>query len=374
MLTDRAAFPDRLALEPDPQIAPDKPRPDDRGDESEPSAGSVAIREGLAEFPFYFQFQAWPIGVKLMAASTLGVGALALSYLLGLPAYGFTVLLLYPAVLGSAYLRGRAAGFACTLVTAASIAALLHVDEELPRATTAASVTAVALFIVAGLSASMMMSTLRRALRDLGQAHSEAVALELEKDLLLRELRHRIKNDLANVCAILQIEARGLDGEAAATLQRAVNRVHVIARLHERMERDRHSPVVEAGSFIEALCKDFRTTFLTGRNIEIEATCSRLSLSAERAVALGLIANELITNALKHAFPHGRAGTIRVALSSTASDGELIVRDDGVGIAAEHGLGSGKRLVHALARKLAANLTLQPSDRGTYWRLRFGYN
>lgn len=324
--------------------------------------------------PFYFQFQAWPVSLKIAAASALGVGALTFSALFGLPVYGFTVLLLYPAVLASAYLWGRAAGFACTLVTAVSIAILLHVDKSLPSSTATTSIVAVLLFTVAGLSASMMLSTLNRALRELGRSHVEAVVLQLEKDLLLRELRHRVKNDLANVCAVLQIEARNLNGEAAETVRYAVQRVQVIAQLHERMEPDRHGSVVEAGSYIEELCEDYRATFLQGQDIRLDVTCDRLFLDANRAVVLGLIANELVTNALKHAFPDSRAGTISVMLRGTVSDGELTICDDGVGMPDKQGSGSGRRLISALARQMDASLSRQPSSSGTCWRLRFGFN
>lgn len=339
-----------------------------------PAPGEVGGSDPFQKQPSYFQFQAWPVGFKLAAASALGVGALAFSTVLELPIYGFTVLLLYPAVLVSAYFWGRAAGFACTLVTAISFATLLHVDEDLPSATATASIAAILLFVFAGLSASVMLSTLRRALRATNREHAEAVILELEKDLLLRELRHRFKNDLANVCAILRIDASSLNGDAADTILRAVNRVQVIAQLHERLEPERHASTVEAGSFIQALCANFQETFLSGRDIQLEVACRNIFLSAKRAVDLGLIANELITNALKHAFPDGRSGTINVTLTSTVTDGELVIRDDGIGIPDAQNSGSGRRLIDALVRHMGANLQRRPSDKGTCWRLRFGFN
>ncbi|GLI98991.1 sensor histidine kinase [Sphingobium sp. BS19] len=331
----------------------------------------VKAGEEVPSVAFDEALRAWPLWGRLSAASAAGIASLGISYLAGLPAYGFAVLLLYPTVLGSAFYWGRVAGFACTLVCAVCLALVMQLDDSLPTAISLPSVGALILFILAGFSASVLISKLRRALRELKDAHTAAVSMEHEKDLLLRELRHRIKNDLANVSAILEIEARNLDDGAAAALRRAVDRIHVIARLHERMERDRHSPVVEAGAFLHELCSDYRSTFLAGREVKLEIDCAAFPLSAERAVSLGLIANELITNALKHAFPAGRPGAINIALSRNAINGELIVRDDGVGAPKRPTSGSGHRLIQALVRQLGANLERETVSNGTSWRLTF---
>jgi two-component sensor histidine kinase len=119
---------------------------------------------------------------------------------------------------------------------------------------------------------------------------------------------------------------------------------------------------IDLGGYLEDLCRNLSDSLLLTGLVRLETQLSPVSLSRDRAVAVGLVVNELVTNAAKHAFPAGRAGTIEVILRRTAKGAELLVADDGVGMdkAKINTNGLGRRLVESFARQAGATLTQEP--------------
>ena len=187
-------------------------------------------------------------------------------------------------------------------------------------------------------------------------------AADAQKAALLADIDHRLKNALQAVAAILHADgARSGDARVKAAVEDAAGRLRVLARVHERLHLGGAAAATAAvgiRGFLEALAADLGPTLLAGRAVALRVEAEEdVELPAERAVPLGLIVNEAVTNALKHAFPVGRAGTVRVRLQrSEAGTLRLEVSDDGIGAPADRGgqraASGGTRLIGALARQL----------------------
>lgn len=204
---------------------------------------------------------------------------------------------------------------------------------------------------------------LSRAHDELTASHRDVQASERQKDLLMQELTHRTKNDLMLVSSLVQMQARAIHDPAARNiLAAAVERIHVLGNAHTRLTRSASGVVIDAREFMTGLCDDLRAAFIGARPVALLCDVERHTLSHQRAVAIGLIANELVTNAMKYAFPDDRYGTVRVAFERSADDYRLTVEDDGVGVAArglETKAGAGEKMSAGLGQRLVRTLTLQ---------------
>lgn len=203
---------------------------------------------------------------------------------------------------------------------------------------------------------------------------AERGALATERnghETLLREMHHRIKNDLQLISSILSMQIRQLSDERAiAALEDCQSRVQTVAWIHEQMYRSDRVARMELSESIQSLAAGMIRAAAPSGSIALEVTAQPgISLGVEQAIPCGLILNELLTNALKHAFPEGRVGRVRVSAQST-SDGRIAVSvaDDGVGLAkrplAQASESLGWRLVQTLAEQLDAELLVE-SGTGT---------
>jgi two-component sensor histidine kinase len=205
--------------------------------------------------------------------------------------------------------------------------------------------------ITGAVSASLDVTALKRteaALRD-------AIA---QRELLQREADHRIKNSLQLVASVLRLQrGRVKDEAAAALLDEAVARVSAVAEAHAALHRSPDLLAADAGAMVEELCH------AVGRlNPAVTITCWRegeAKLEVERAIPLGLIVSELLTNAVRHAFPEGAQGKVEVRVAARPSDGMKVeVSDDGTGMPLEEARdGSlGRELVRTFAAKIGAQV------------------
>ena len=199
--------------------------------------------------------------------------------------------------------------------------------------------------------------------------------LDENKALLLKETAHSVANNFASVAALLSMKSASItDTEAKQTLAEAVDQIKVMARVHRRLRARDDDITLDSASFIRELCGDLKE-LARGRPIVIACECDSRPLCMDQAVLLGLIVNELVTNAMKHAFPEGRTGHIRVRLDALSSLLRLSVEDDGVGIACPlqngTGAGQGHELVRGLSHELDGDLVLATTDSGSSFRLTF---
>ena len=194
---------------------------------------------------------------------------------------------------------------------------------------------------------------------------SERMALEgsltlalADKDMLLREIDHRVRNSLAIVSALLAMQsgsAQSADVKQALSI--AASRIQAIARVHERLYKSTELGIVEFGGYIEEICRDLRTSLHHG-SIAFQIKTVPVDLTVDQAVPLGLIANELVTNAFKHCADD--ATIIGVELTATAGRLSLTVSNNGATMAIDYTptsqSGLGMRVVAQLTRQLGGTL------------------
>ena len=193
-----------------------------------------------------------------------------------------------------------------------------------------------------------------------------------EKEVLLREIHHRVKNNLAVIGSLLYLQSSTTqDEQTLRMLQNCRDRVHSMALVHERLYRSEDLASVDFAEYTEELTSQlFRNHVLSTDTIRLKLEVEKIPLDIDRAIPCGLILNELISNALKHAFPNGRSGEIRVSLQRTQNGGLILsVADNGVGLPDEATLQTrrslGLRLVHSLATQLDTQIEFLHRDPGT---------
>jgi PAS domain S-box-containing protein len=199
-------------------------------------------------------------------------------------------------------------------------------------------------------------------------------ALE-EKETLLKEVHHRVKNNLAVVCELLQLQARRLgESRLYEILIESRDRVYAMAVVHEMLYQSHNLAAVELPAYIERMTRHLLASYRAGENVHFSASCDPIALPLETAIPFGLLLNELISNCLKHAFPDGRAGKIRVTVRHRNQRLELAVQDDGVGfpedVQPRSSRTMGLRLIQGLTGQLKGTLEYLPSS-GTWIRIEF---
>ena len=199
---------------------------------------------------------------------------------------------------------------------------------------------------------------------------------ELERrDLLLREVHHRVKNTLQVISSLISMQVRSLPGgESRHALEDCRSQVEAIALINEKLDQSPDDAGVPFSDYTRSLAAAIvAATGPDAARVTLAFDLADVALEVDKALPCGLILNELVTNALKHAFPAGRAGTIRVELVPVAGGGlQLVVGDDGVGLPAgldvRKSPSLGLQLVGMLAHQLGARLAVD-AGAGTTIRL-----
>jgi len=194
-------------------------------------------------------------------------------------------------------------------------------------------------------------------------------ALE-EKDTLLKEIHHRVKNNLQVVSSLLRLQSNTTENEGAlGALKESQSRVQSMSLIHQSLYQKDNLTGVQMKGYLEKLCGDLLQTYsLTEDKITLEMDVQDLNLDVDSVVPIGLIVNELITNAVKYAFPDNRSGTIWVNLKEENGKLHLMVKDNGVGIQSMDEMKEtnsfGHRLINSFSRKLEADVSIK-GDAGT---------
>lgn len=204
----------------------------------------------------------------------------------------------------------------------------------------------------------------------------EAQALHA-REIYLKEVHHRVKNNLQVISSLLFLQSMHIeDGEMREVLQESQNRIKSIALIHEKLYRSSELVRVEFADYVRDLIADlFRTYGTSGNHVAIDTNIEDISFEVDTAIPCGLIINELISNAFKHAFPPGRHGSVYIGLRATGERRYLLeVRDNGVGFEKAFDwetCGSlGLQLVRDLTRQLEGTLEVT-SNGGTVFRIMF---
>ncbi len=205
----------------------------------------------------------------------------------------------------------------------------------------------------------------------------EAVRHSREKEVLLQEIHHRVKNNLQIITSLLRMQSRAVQDPAfSEALRECQNRVASMALIHDKLYRARDLARVSFGEYVRDLTNNILTSYaLPARSVRVRLDIDDLSLSLDYAVPCGLILNELMSNCLKHAFPVGHSGTVYIGFHAEGEEELcLVVRDDGVGVPADVDLARtsslGWRLIRALVEQLGGVVQCQTAG-GTSVEIRF---
>jgi two-component sensor histidine kinase len=213
----------------------------------------------------------------------------------------------------------------------------------------------------------------------IGNALKEAgskIDADRSKSILLRELVHGVANNFAVIAALMHTARESVsvsDTKTKSVLDDAIEQVKVMARVHRRLRASGHDVSLDSKAFIHELCDDLKASMARGRPISIECKADSHPLCMDRAVPLGLIINELVTNAIKHAFPDQRPGRIRVGFEAVDEGLVLTVEDDGVGFDDQRNVGMGEDLVRGLLGQLGGELRMESTKSGSAFRLSIPY-
>ena len=199
-----------------------------------------------------------------------------------------------------------------------------------------------------------------------------------EKEVLLKELHHRVKNNLQVISSLLRLQADGVGDERYADMfKESEDRVKAIALIHEKLCGARDLAKIDFGEYTKGLLRDLARSYgARAARIAVRTELEDIALGINQAIPCGLIINELVSNSLKHAFPEGREGEIRIGLRRTGENGiGLAVSDNGVGLAGGPDLREveslGLRLVTILAEdQLGGEIRLDRSG-GTRFEITF---
>lgn len=218
-----------------------------------------------------------------------------------------------------------------------------------------------------------------RALKDETEAHMCAVVTDLsgpqavaaqlraalaEKELLLREVHHRVKNNLQIVSSLLRLQAENISDErVSAAVHDSQNRIRALALVHEQLYRSESLAHIDIGEYLQNIATSvWRSLSIRGSPIRlVSEVINGISINIDQAIALGLIVTELVSNSVKHAFPTGTAqGTISLRVRQDNTVLHVEVADNGIGMPPQINAGGGSlgmQLVHGLCRQIGATLS-----------------
>ncbi len=188
-----------------------------------------------------------------------------------------------------------------------------------------------------------------------------------EKNILLREIHHRVKNNLQVISSLLKLQSGYIKDDAAIqAIAEGRSRVQSMALLHQNLYKEDNLKGVDMQEYFDNLIQGLFDTYnISPERIQLHKNIEAISLDVDTVVPLGLITNELISNALKHAFPDNIAGNLYIALFEQSGNLILKVRDDGNGMTTQSTKeGFGSKLIQSLSQKLEADITTR-SMQGT---------
>ena len=197
-----------------------------------------------------------------------------------------------------------------------------------------------------------------------------------EKEVLLKEVHHRVKNNLQVIASLLRLQASSFgDPAMSGALRESQNRVESMALVHEQLYATEDLREVDLSEHAALLASNLFRSYGEPERIELKLHVDRFPLGVDRAIPASLILNELISNALKHGFPDGWPGSITIRGRRRNGTVELIVTDNGVGLPEEVGLTKPKSLgleiVNILTRQLRGTFELDRGDTTTTFRISF---
>jgi PAS domain S-box-containing protein len=216
-------------------------------------------------------------------------------------------------------------------------------------------------------------------LRDISDRKKVELALRKsleEKELLVKEIHHRVKNNLMVISSLLNLQSRYIkDKKALSMFRESQNRAKSMALIHERLYRSTDLKSIDFGDYIRTLAMDLYRTYVTEpERVKIDMNVENIMIDINTAIPLGLIINELLSNSMKHAFPGKKEGEINLEFGIKDDEHFLIIRDDGIGFPSDvdykNTSSLGLQLVNTLTRQINGEIELDATN-GTKFIIKF---
>jgi PAS domain S-box-containing protein len=198
----------------------------------------------------------------------------------------------------------------------------------------------------------------------------------IEKEILLKEVHHRVKNNMQVISSMLNLQSNYIkDTKALSLFKDSQNRVKSMALIHEKLYQSKNFDQIDFEQYITVLINYlFRSFNVAGNQIKTQIDSEAVMLDITKAIPCGLILNELVSNSLKHAFPNNREGNIHLEFKKVNSNFEIRYEDDGIGLPPDFDFRNtdslGMQIVNALVKQLHGDITFVV-DQGTEFRLKF---
>ncbi|MFN4088908.1 MAG: sensor histidine kinase [Alphaproteobacteria bacterium] len=198
-------------------------------------------------------------------------------------------------------------------------------------------------------------------------------ALE-ERDVLLREIHHRVKNNMQVIASLLSIQSNSVNPQLRPYFQDNMQRIRAMARIHESLYASDNLSQVDFAAYLGSLCDDLKRSYGATDRIDCGISGPSLSFPIDIATPLGLLLSEVISNCLKHGYPTEAGGKIQIAIERDGEDFAFVVQDDGAGLPPDIDLTTersmGLRLIRILSQQLGATYAFErPPSGGTVFRL-----
>ncbi|WP_165852013.1 sensor histidine kinase [Mucilaginibacter terrenus] len=208
----------------------------------------------------------------------------------------------------------------------------------------------------------------------LEQAAKEKDQLLVVKELLIKEIHHRVKNNLQIVISLLNTQSAYLnDPETAAAIRQSQHRMQTIALIHHKLYQSESRAVISFADYVQELLHYLRQSFETSHYTRFKVSVADIEMDVLKAVPLGLIINEMLTNSLRHAFDVQSDGTITVELTGTISQGFcMLVGDNGKGLSIDFDINSCSSMGINLIKKMCEEMEGIPvflRDKGFFLKL-----
>jgi two-component sensor histidine kinase len=202
----------------------------------------------------------------------------------------------------------------------------------------------------------------------LNTTQASLVAKNEENELLLKEIHHRVKNNLEVVSSLLALQSNQMDDpNTKEAMLASQNRVHSIGIVHQKLYQGKNLGAIEMKDYFINLSESILDSFGAHKRVQVECAMNTLNVDIDTAVPLGLIVNELLTNTIKYAFPEGRIGKVQIKLEQAANGNlHMLVSDNGVGKSGTiNGTGFGGQLISILTRQLGGTIR-EDNNNGTH--------
>ena len=190
-------------------------------------------------------------------------------------------------------------------------------------------------------------------------------SLVTEKEWLIKEVHHRVKNNLHSVISLLEAQAAYLENDALQALEKSQHRIYAMSLIHQKLYQAEDIKTIDMATYIPELVQYLRDSFGISGKIHFNITVAPIQLNATQAIPLGLIINEALTNSIKYAFPGDRQGEITISLTEESAKYRLELADNGIGISnkEEKAKGSlGLELMKGLAKEMRGEIKIENED------------